>query len=155
MERLEIMFSHQKSVKKPFFIWPLQEVLFCQNKSQLLNLQYGHRGPIFDHLKPLERSEIFRRVLKKHVFLYDLPRGSCFANGIILMSFVLNRLCRSAEEYCKFLSCKNEKCSVRIRSMVKLYMKIRIHHVLKMSNINNFENKSGKCNRKMLKLSNY
>ena len=38
--------------------------------------------------------------------------------GIIHMSFVLNRLCKSAEEYSKFLSCKQEKCFVRIRSMV-------------------------------------
>ena len=75
--------------------------------------------------------------------------------GIIHMSFVLNRLCKSAEEYCKFLSCKQEKCSVRIRSMVKLYMKVRIHHAVKMSNMNNSENKSGKCNRKMLKLSHF
>ena len=32
--------------------------------------------------------------------------------GIIHMSFVLNRLCKSAEKYCKFLSCKQEMCSV-------------------------------------------
>ena len=30
---------------------------------------------------------------------------------------------------------------------------IRIHHALKMSNMNNSENNSGKLNRKMLKLS--
>ena len=51
--------------------------------------------------------------------------------GIIHMSFVLNRLYKIAEEYCKFLSCKQEKCSVRIGSMVKLYMKVRIHHLAK------------------------
>ena len=39
--------------------------------------------------------------------------------------------------------------------MVKLYMKVRIHHALKMSNMNNAENKSGKHNRKMLKLSHF
>ena len=75
--------------------------------------------------------------------------------GIIHMSFVLNTLCKSAEEYCKLLSCKQEKCSVRIRSMVKLYMKVKTHHVLKMSNMNNSENKSGKCNMKILKLSHF
>ena len=75
--------------------------------------------------------------------------------AIIHMSFVLDRLYKSAEEYCKFLSCKQEMCSVRIRSMVKLYMKVRIHHALKMSNMNNSENKSGKYNRKMLKLSHF
>ena len=70
------------------------------------------------------------------------------------MSFVLNRLCKSAEEYCKFLSCKQEKCSVRM-SLVKLYMKVGIHHAFKMGNMNNSENKSGKCNRKMLKLCHF
>ena len=53
------------------------------------------------------------------------------------------------------MSCKQEKCSVRIRSVVKLYIKVRTHHALKMSNKNNSENKSGKCNRKMLKLSHF
>ena len=71
------------------------------------------------------------------------------------MSFVLNRLYKSAEEYCKFLSCKQEKCSDRIRSMVKLYMKVRIYHALKMSYMNNSENKGGKHNRIMLKLSHF
>ena len=37
--------------------------------------------------------------------------------------------------------------------MLKLYMKVRIHHALKMSNMNNSENKSGKYNRKMIKLN--
>ena len=71
------------------------------------------------------------------------------------MSFVLTRLFKSAEEYSKFLLFKQEKCTVRIRSMVKLYMKVRIHHALKMSNMNNSEDKSGKCNRKMLKHSHF
>ena len=48
-----------------------------------------------------------------------------------------------------------KKCSVRIRSMVKLYLKVRIHHALKMSNMNNSGNKSGKCNREMLKHSHF
>ena len=75
--------------------------------------------------------------------------------GIIHMSFVLDRQCKSAEEYCNFLLCKQEKCSVRIRSMVQVYMNVRIHHALMMSNMNNSENKSGKHNRKMLKLSHF
>ena len=70
------------------------------------------------------------------------------------MSFVLTRLFKSAE-YCKFLSCKQEKCSVRIRSMVKFYMKVRIYHALKMINMNNSKNNSGKHNRKMLKHSHF
>ena len=44
LDMSEIMFSHQKSVKKAFFLSDLpQQVLFCQNKSQLSNLQNGHR----------------------------------------------------------------------------------------------------------------
>ena len=40
----EIMFSHQKSVKKVFFyVTSPQGVLFYQNKSQLSNLKNGHR----------------------------------------------------------------------------------------------------------------
>ena len=45
--------------------------------------------------------------------------------------------------------------SLRIMSMLKLYMKVRIHRVLMMSNMNNSENKSGKQNRKMLKYSHF
>ena len=48
MERSEIMFSHQKSVKKPFFyMTSLHRVLLCQNKSQLSNLQNRHREKLF------------------------------------------------------------------------------------------------------------
>ena len=54
-----------------------------------------------------------------------------------------------------FVSCKQEKCSVRIRSVVKLYMKVRIHHALKMSNMNISMSKSGKHNRKMVKLGHF
>ena len=52
-----------------------------------------------------------------------------------------------------FYHVNKKKYSVRIRSLVKLYMKVRIHHALKMCNMNNSEKKSGKCNRKMLKHS--
>ena len=45
----------------------------------------------------------------------------------------------------------NQNCSVRIRSMVQFYMKVRIHHAPKMSNMNDSENESGKHNRKMFK----
>ena len=75
--------------------------------------------------------------------------------GIIHISFVLNRLCKSAEEYFKFLSCKQEMCSVRNNEYGKIIQKVRIHHALKMNNMNNFENKSGKHNRKMLKHSHF
>ena len=53
----EIMFSHQKRVKKAFFsIQPPPGGLVLPNKSQLSNLQNGHTEmlfliPHFDHLK--------------------------------------------------------------------------------------------------------
>ena len=52
----EIMFSHQKRVKKAFFLSNLPPGgLVLPNKSQLSNLQNGHTEmfltPIFDHLK--------------------------------------------------------------------------------------------------------
>ena len=54
-----------------------------------------------------------------------------------------------------FYHVNRKSVSVRIRSMVNLYMKVRIHHALKMSNMNNSENKSGERNRKMLKRSHF
>ena len=48
LDKSEVMSSHQKSVKKPFLLYNFpQKVLFCQNKSQLLNLQNGHREKLF------------------------------------------------------------------------------------------------------------
>ena len=53
----EIMFSHQKRVKKAFFLSDLPPGgLVLPNKSQLSNLQNGHTEmlfltPICDHLK--------------------------------------------------------------------------------------------------------
>ena len=48
MERSEIMFSHQKSVKKPFFLYDLSPGgLALLNKSQLSNLHNGHREKLF------------------------------------------------------------------------------------------------------------
>ena len=79
------MFSHQKSVKKALFLSDLpQWILFCQNKSQLSNLQHGHRkmflfNPPFWPFKTHWTCQIscflIRRVLKKPFFLSDLPPG--------------------------------------------------------------------------------
>ena len=40
-----------------------------------------------------------------------------------------------------------------IESMVKVYMKVQIFHTLKRFNVQINQEKMGKCNRKMLKLS--
>ena len=64
LERSDIMFPHQKSVKKAFFLYDLpQGVLFCQNKSQLSNLQNRHREklfqpPIFDLTLDKDHDEV-------------------------------------------------------------------------------------------------
>ena len=69
------------------------------------------------------------------------------------MSSVLMRLCKNADDLCSFLTCENMKCMATVCQMVKLYMKVRIFQALKQSNIQNTEDKGGKCNRKMLKIS--
>ena len=65
---------HQKTVKKPFFYMNSpQGVLFCQNKSQLSDLQNGHREafltppflPIKNHWKGQKLCFLIRRVLRK------------------------------------------------------------------------------------------
>ena len=69
------------------------------------------------------------------------------------MPSVLGRLCKCADKYCSFLDCQANECLMRLKGMVKLYMKVRIFHALKKSNTQNVETKGLKRNRKMLKLS--
>ena len=61
-----------------------QKVLSCQNKSQLSNLQNGHREKLFfnPHFWPFKNHStgqkscfLIRRVLKKPFLLYNLPPG--------------------------------------------------------------------------------
>ena len=73
--------------------------------------------------------------------------------GIICMPSVLARLCKSAEEICTFLKFKEVQCFMGLKGMVMLYMKVYIFHALKRSNMQNSEDKIGKYNRMMLKLS--
>ena len=44
--------------------------------------------------------------------------------GIIYMPHVLARLCKCADDFYTFLKCKEVNCSLSLKSMVKLYMKI-------------------------------
>ena len=73
--------------------------------------------------------------------------------GIIHMPHVLARLYKCADDFYTFLKCKEVKCSLQLKSMVMLYMKIQIFHALKRSNVQINQEKMGKHNRKMLKLS--
>ena len=77
--------------------------------------------------------------------------GIC--EGIIHMPPVLARLCKGTDDFCTFLKCKEVQCSLQLKSMVKVYMKVQIFHALKISNVQINQEKMGKCNGKMLKLS--
>ena len=83
-------FLIRRVLKKPFFsIWPLpQGILFCQNKSQLSNLQNGHTEmflinppfrPFKNHWTCQKSCFLIRRVLKSLFSIWPPPRGSCFA----------------------------------------------------------------------------
>ena len=82
-------FLIRRVLKKPFFyLTSPQGVLFCQNKSQLSNLQNGHREmflfnppfwPFKTHWTCQKSCFLIRRVLKKPFFYLTSPRGSCFA----------------------------------------------------------------------------
>ena len=64
--------------------------------------------------------------------------------GIMYMPGVLERLCKSAEELCTFLKCKEVKCFLSLKSMVKLYMKVCIFYAMKRYNMQNNEGKTEK-----------
>lgn len=64
---------------------------------------------------------------------------------------VLNNLVNHADESKSLRTCDEERCKFRIVALTTLYMKIRIYHALKMSNISNTLN-TGKRNKKFLKL---
>ena len=44
--------------------------------------------------------------------------------GIIHMPRVVARLCKCVDNFYTFLKCKEVKCSLQLKSMVKLYMKV-------------------------------
>lgn len=66
----------------------------------------------------------------------------------VLESLVKN----TQKEIETFEKCDNPTCKLRVRYMTKLYMKVKLHHTLKMSNISNYFSAGCKRNRKILKL---
>ena len=83
------VFSSEEYYKRFFFYltYP-QGVLFCQNKSQLSNLQNDNREmflfnppfwPFKNHWTCQKSCFLIRRVLKSLFFIWLPPRGSCFA----------------------------------------------------------------------------
>ncbi len=70
------------------------------------------------------------------------------------MKSILLRLCKHAEHLSEAApTCDTLGCKLKFSAMVRLYMKVRIFHALKMSNIQNMQS-HGKRNRKVLKLMN-
>ena len=87
-------------------------------------------------------------------FVENLERICCSSfEQIIYMPFILTQLCKLADEECQFFTCQEMKCILKVKNMVKLYMKVRMHHGLKRSNMQNVEDKGTKRKRKMVKLS--
>ena len=128
------------------------------------------RGGYRDNPDPQQFKETFKYVVADKLFVQSSYSNCKVAGDKILLDIsalamaryeklepptqvVLMQLSKSGDEYCQFLKCQSIKCSLRLKSMVKLYMKVRLFHALKQSNIQNVEDKSGKCNRKMLKIS--
>ena len=69
---------------------------------------------------------------------------------------VMLKLNTNASRYlkeCKLETCGDKGCDDRLQSTVNLFMKTRVHHALRMSNIENQAGGKGvKRNRKLLKL---
>ena len=81
-------FLIRRVLKKPFFyLTSLQGALFWQNKSQLSNLQNGHREMLFltphfcqfkKHWTCQKSCFLIRRVLKNLFFYLTFPQGALF-----------------------------------------------------------------------------
>ena len=85
-------------------------------------------------------------------FVQTLETVFCFLfGGAMHMSNVLQTLCKSTEKEVQNLDkCGQKECLQRLHNCVKLYMTVRIHHAIKVSNISAAH--GHKRNRKMLKL---
>lgn len=69
------------------------------------------------------------------------------------MTGVLARLYRNIiETKTDYLICNSDECHIKFTAMVKLYIRVRMFHALKMSNRANKNKKGVKRNRKLLKL---
>ena len=121
------MFSHRSVLKKPFFLSNLpQGILFCQNKSQLLNLQNGHREMFFNaHFWPFknkwigQKSCFLIRGVLKNLFFYLTSHQGVF---IIILSkshvlkpsfFIFLQLARQTLVTPHVCPCKNQVGSVQ------------------------------------------
>ena len=76
-----------------------------------------------------------------------------YIDDVVHMNGILGRLFRIAKSSCdSFLVCPEPMCQLRLQAMLKLYMKVRLHSVIKRANKAMSKTKRGKQNRKLLKL---
>ena len=76
-----------------------------------------------------------------------------YIDDVVHMNGILGRLFRIAKSSCdSFLVCPEPMCQLRLQAMLKLYMKVRLHSVIKRANKAMSKTKHGKQNRKLLKL---
>lgn len=98
--------------------------------------------------KLLIPSKAFSTFIESIETLFVAVFPSCMHLTSVLQSLVKNAVC----EIEKFENCEDKTCQSRIRSMTEHFMKVRIYHALKMSNITSYQCFGHKRNRKMLKL---
>ena len=73
--------------------------------------------------------------------------------AVMHMTGVMRRLYKNMDGLSDgVLHCTNSSCLAKLCAMTKLYIKVRLHHALKLSN-RQHKVAGGKRNRKMLKLS--
>ena len=68
-------------------------------------------------------------------------------------SILTGLMCHAKDTYKLFGRCFEEECRRKLFKRVLLYMKLRLHHALKTSDMTSGSSKGPKRNRKMLKLS--
>ena len=77
---------------------------------------------------------------------------SVVLSAVMHMEGVMRRLFKNmSKSLGKMLECNKEECSVKLRGMIWLYLKVRLHHALRISN-RQHKITGGKRNRKMMKL---
>ena len=97
------------------------------------------------------RALIYPSTIFSH-FVQNLEDLFCaLFGGIMYEKDVLKTLCEhGCDEIPQLIKCGNVHCTIRLHEYVKLYMTIRIHHAIKISNI--CMSSGHKRNRKMFKL---
>ena len=142
-----------------YLLWkiPVNECGECTNQLLIEKPLFNEDEQRYEFVKNKSLKEIGSLLYPTPCFVSFIEDLESTFNAtfeyITHMPSVLERLCKCADKYCSFLGCQANECSLRLKHMVKLYMKVRIFHALKKSNTQNVEAKGLKRNRKMLKLS--